>query len=171
MSTLSVEISTTVCPSWTWSPTLTAHSRMVPSLTDSPPAGVSMSTISPAPAPAPPSVSGSAGGASGAAADPLPLPFAVAAGAAPLPVAISASRAPTVTVSPSAAWIATTVPGGGRGDLGVDLVGRDLDQRLVGLDAVALLLVPFEDGALGHRLAHRGQGDLHCRIDRHKPPA
>jgi hypothetical protein len=39
MSTLSVEISTTVWPSSTASPTLTDHSRIVPSVTDSPPAG------------------------------------------------------------------------------------------------------------------------------------
>jgi hypothetical protein len=48
MSTLSVEISTTVWPSSTASPTFTAHSRIVPSVTDSPPVGVTMSTISPA---------------------------------------------------------------------------------------------------------------------------
>ena len=57
--------------------------------------------------------------------------------------------------------------GGGRGDLGVDLVGRDLDEGLVGLDGVALLLVPLEDGALGHRLAHRRQRDLNCGGDGH----
>ena len=44
MSTLSVESSTTVSPSSTVSPTCTAHSRIVPSWTDSPPAGVTMST-------------------------------------------------------------------------------------------------------------------------------
>src|ERR1700749_4767374 len=47
MSTLSVEISTTVSPSLTASPTLTDHSRLVPSVTDSPPVGVTMSTIFP----------------------------------------------------------------------------------------------------------------------------
>src|SRR3712207_8034415 len=41
-----------------------------------------------------------------------------------------------------------------RSDLCVDLVGGDLDESLVGLDAVALLLVPLQDGALGDRLAH-----------------
>ena len=87
---------------------------------------------------------------------------------APFAVAISASTAPTVTVSPSAKWIFTTVPAAGRGDLGVDLVGRDLDERLVGLDRVALLLVPLEDGALGHRLAHRGQRHLDRRAGRHE---
>ena len=47
-------------------------------------------------------------------------------------------------------------PARGRGDLGVDLVGRDLDHGLALLDGVALLLVPLEHGALGHRLAHLG---------------
>src|SRR5947209_7674789 len=45
MSTLSVEISTTVSPSLTASPTLTDHSRIVPSVTDSPPVGVTMSIV------------------------------------------------------------------------------------------------------------------------------
>src|SRR5437588_1860135 len=45
MSTLSVEISTTVSPSLTVSPTSTDHSRIVPSVTDSPPVGVTMSTV------------------------------------------------------------------------------------------------------------------------------
>src|SRR5919204_347412 len=40
-----------------------------------------------------------------------------------------------------------------RGHLGVDLVGGDLEQRLVDLDLVALLLQPARDGALGDRLA------------------
>jgi hypothetical protein len=58
-------------------------------------------------------------------------------------------------------------PAGGRRDLGVDLVGGDLDEDLVGLDGVPLLFVPLQDGALGHRLAHLRQGDLHCGVDRH----
>src|SRR2546423_1595764 len=40
----------------------------------------------------------------------------------------------------------------GGGDLGVHLVGDDLDQRLVLLDEVALLFQPAIDGALGDRL-------------------
>ena len=51
-------------------------------------------------------------------------------------------------------------PGGGSGNLGVDLVGRDLDDRLVGLDGVAGLLGPLEDHALGDRLAHGRHGDV-----------
>ena len=45
MSTLSVEISTTVSPSDTWSPTFTVHSRIVPSVTDSPISGISICTV------------------------------------------------------------------------------------------------------------------------------
>jgi hypothetical protein len=40
-----------------------------------------------------------------------------------------------------------------RGNLGVDFVGRDLDDVLVGLNRVALLLEPLRDGALDDRLA------------------
>ena len=49
--------------------------------------------------------------------------------------------------------------GHGGGDLGVDLVGGDLEQRLVDRDLVTDLLQPAGDGALGDRLAQRGQGD------------
>src|SRR5437899_2757597 len=45
----------------------------------------------------------------------------------------------------------------GRGDLGVDLVGGHLQQRLVGLDALADRLEPAGDGALGDALAECGQ--------------
>ena len=48
---------------------------------------------------------------------------------------------------------------GGR-DLGVDLVGGDLDDRLVLLDGLAGLLGPLEDRALGDRLAHRRHDDV-----------
>ena len=81
--------------------------------------------------------------------------------------AISASTAPTSTVSPSAAWIFTTVPRAGAGTsastLSVEISTSVSSASIV----VALLLVPLEDRALGHRLAHRGQGDLHCRV---RPP-
>jgi hypothetical protein len=81
-STLSVEISTIVSSSATASPGSFAHSRIVPSVTDSPMAGITISSVSPG------ASSASAGGA--------------AAGAAPFGE-ISASTAPTATVSPSAA--------------------------------------------------------------------
>ena len=58
--------------------------------------------------------------------------------------------------------------GGRGGDLGVDLVGRDLDEGLVLGDRVALLLVPFQDGALGDRVAHRRHDDFDRRVDRHQ---
>ena len=127
MSTLSVEISTIVSPSSTVSPTLTAHSRIVPSVTDSPPAGVTMSTISPARLGL---------GGLGARAR---LPFgcggrsgAVLGGDLGEQLAdLDGVALGDVELDDRAA--------GGRGDLGVDLVGRDLDEDLVGLDRVALL--------------------------------
>src|SRR5690606_27786594 len=48
----------------------------------------------------------------------------------------------------------------GRRDLGVDLVGRDLEQRLVDLDRVADRLEPPRHGALGDGLAERRELDL-----------
>jgi hypothetical protein len=57
--------------------------------------------------------------------------------------------------------------GCGRRNLGVDLVGGDLDERLVGLDRFALLLVPLQDGALADRLAHRRERHLNCCVHRH----
>jgi hypothetical protein len=54
-------------------------------------------------------------------------------------------------------------PGDGRGNLGVNLVGRHLEQRLVGLNVLAFSLQPASDSALGDALAelwHR-YGDRH----------
>ena len=45
-------------------------------------------------------------------------------------------------------------PGDRRGNLGVDLVGRDFEERLVPFDGVADFLEPFAQGALGDGLAH-----------------
>ena len=50
--------------------------------------------------------------------------------------------------------------GNRRGDFGVDLVRRDLDESLVDVDVVTDLLQPARDGAFGHALAQRGQRDL-----------
>src|SRR2546427_648654 len=47
-------------------------------------------------------------------------------------------------------------PGDGRGDLGVDFVGRDLEDRLVALDRIPDLLEPLGDGPLGDRFPHLG---------------
>ncbi len=54
---------------------------------------------------------------------------------------------------------------GGCGDLGVDLVGRDLDEGLVCAHLLADLLEPAGDGALGDALAElrHGDGDRHLR--------
>ena len=103
-STLSVEISTTVSSACTASPGCLCHSRIVPSETDSPMAGMTISRVA-----APLSVAGSesgSGSGGGLAAAPLPeAPFGL----------ISASTAPTATVSPSAARIFVTVPVVGAG--------------------------------------------------------
>ena len=53
----------------------------------------------------------------------------------------------------------------GRRDLGVDLVGRDVDDRLLVLDPVAHLLAPLDDRALGDRDAHLRHDDVdQCRV-------
>ena len=54
--------------------------------------------------------------------------------------------------------------GDGRGDLGVDLVGGDLEQRFVALDGVARLLQPLGEGAFGDGFAHLG----HDYVGRHR---
>ena len=58
-------------------------------------------------------------------------------------------------------------PGGGRRDLGVDLVGGDLEQGLVGLDVLAHLLEPPRDRALRDGDAHLGHHDVDCGSRRH----
>ncbi len=50
--------------------------------------------------------------------------------------------------------------GRGGGDLRVDLVRRDLDQKVVGFDLIALLLQPLRDRALDDRLAKLRHLDL-----------
>ena len=62
-------------------------------------------------------------------------------GAVPLPArsSITASRAPTGSVWPSVATILAITARRRRRNFGVHLVGRDLDQRLILLDAFALL--------------------------------
>ena len=52
--------------------------------------------------------------------------------------------------------------GGRRRNLGVHLVGRDLEERLVALDRVADLLDPADDRAFGDRLAHLRHHDVGC---------
>ena len=76
---------------------------------------------------------------------------------------ISPSTAPTCDRRSGSTRILDERSGGRSGHLGVDLVGRHLHQRLVGLDAVADLLQPLEHRAFGDRLPHRGHGDLNGR--------
>src|SRR5699024_134868 len=47
-----------------------------------------------------------------------------------------------------------------RGDLGVDLIGGDLEQRLVDLDLIAHGLQPLSHGTLGDTFTQRRQGHL-----------
>ncbi len=64
--------------------------------------------------------------------------------------------------------------GHGRRQLRVDLVGGDLDQRVVLGDLVARLHEPLENGALGHRIAHlrdRHVDDLAARAKARRSPA
>jgi hypothetical protein len=49
-------------------------------------------------------------------------------------------------------------------NLRVDLVGGDLEERLVGFDAVAHPFQPPGDGALGDRFPELGHGDVHERL-------
>jgi hypothetical protein len=44
--------------------------------------------------------------------------------------------------------------------VGIDLIGGDLEDRLVALDFVAHVLEPFRNGPLGDRLAHLGHDDI-----------
>ena len=55
-----------------------------------------------------------------------------------------------------------------RRHLGVDLVGRDLEQALVGLDVLAHLLEPLRDRPLGDGHAHLGHHDVGCACDCHQ---
>jgi hypothetical protein len=54
-------------------------------------------------------------------------------------------------------------PGYRRRNFCIHLVGRDLDERLIGLNVVAHLLQPSKHRPLGDRLAHLGHGDLDAR--------
>ncbi|MDQ0944048.1 hypothetical protein QFZ67_005753 [Streptomyces sp. V1I1] len=102
-----------------------------------------------------------AAGAAGASAGAAGASAAAGAGAAagaPLPSSMIASSAPTSTVSSSATLMDARMPAGRGRDLGVDLVGRHLEQGLVGLDSLALGLQPARDSALGDALAERRKG-------------
>ena len=83
----------------------------------------------------------------------------VRSAASPAPP-ITATTLLTGTVSPSLTLISVSTPAAGDGNLGIDLVGRDLEQRLVAVDRVADLLDPADDRAFGDRLAHLGHHDV-----------
>ena len=57
---------------------------------------------------------------------------------------------------------------GGARHLGIDLVRRDLEQRLVPLDRLADLAEPLRDRSLGHGDAHLGHHDLGLHSCRHR---
>ena len=68
--------------------------------------------------------------------------------------------APTSTSLPSSAATSCRTPAAGGRDFEADLVGLQLDQRLVRLDAVTGLLQPLGDRRLGDRFTERGYLDL-----------
>ena len=102
---------------------------------------------------------GAAGAGAGAGAGSALAAAGLAAGA-PAPSDSVPSSAPTSTVSPSAATISARVPAWRRVDFQSDLVGLQLQQRLVQRDRVARLLQPFRDRRFGDRLAQRGDLDF-----------
>ena len=158
-STLSVEISTIVSSSATASPGCLAHSRMTPSETDSPIAGITISTASPSRPPAP-----------------VGLGLGLGLGERRRPVARTRRAAVQRDLGEQRADVHGVALGGvdldhgarrGRGNFGVDLVRRDLDDRLVFRDGIAFLLVPFQDGSLGDRVPHRRHDHLDRGVDCH----
>ena len=114
----------------------------------------------PSAAPAAAGASGCAAGAGvGGAAAPASAGFAPA-----LISSITASSAPTSTVMSSCTLMATTTPPAGAGILCVHLVGADLQERLVGFDALAFFLEPPRDGALRDALAEAGHRHRHGHL-------
>ena len=110
-------------------------------------------------------VAGSAGAASGSGA----LSVAAASPSALPP--IWPSFVPTSTVAPSWTRICGQRPGGRARHFGIDLVGRDLEQRLVGLDLVALLLQPARDRPLRDGHTHLRHYDVDCGLRGHAAPS
>ena len=145
-STLSVEISTIVSSSATGSPGCLAHSRIVPSDTDSPIAGMTISTVS-------------------------PLAVGLRLGRRRRRRAVTRGDLGEHRADPDRVALGGVDLDHGAGDrgghLGVDLVGGDLDQDLVFGDLIAFLFVPFQDGALGDRVTHLRHGHFHRGVDRH----
>ena len=95
---------------------------------------------------------------------------------APLPALRSPRPSPSRSAPPPSAprpsgppstMISASTPAVGAGNLGVHLVGADLEDRLVALHRVADLLQPLRQRPLGDRFAHLGHDDVnacHVRI-------
>ena len=150
-STLSVEISTSGSSTATVSPGFTRHSRIVPSATESPISGKVTSTAR------------SPGGLAGRGAVALGLRLGGRGVAALALLDLGQHAAHLHGLVHLHEDLGERARGGG-GDLGVHLVGGHLDQRLVGLDGVALLLEPGKDGSLRHRLSGGGHRHLNGRL-------
>ena len=67
-------------------------------------------------------------------------------------------------VAPTSTRIAVSVPVTGDGISMVDLVGHDLNERIVALDAVADGLEPLSDDAFGYGFSDMGQFDDHVEF-------
>ena len=68
----------------------------------------------------------------------------------------------TCTVAPACTLMSCKVPRSGRGNFGVNLVGRDLEQRFVALYFLSRLLQPLGNGSFKNRFPHLGH-DYICR--------
>ncbi len=198
MSTLSVETSRSGSSTATSSPSCFSHRVTVPSVTDSPSAGIFTVVPSPDPPESPDAVgAGAAAGCSWGSASGCLLRCGVGLRLGRLLATLVAGlrhgvavglvgdlvvRAGTLRTGLLATGVATRRgravtddrevgadrhrvvlldedllqrAGHRRGDLGVDLVGRDLEQRLVDLDGVADPLEPARHGPFGDGLAER----------------
>ena len=77
------------------------------------------------------------------------------------PAAMRQRTVPVVTVSSGCTRISASVPATGEGSSASTLSVEISTSRSSASTRVADLLQPLEDGALGHRLAHLGQRDVH----------
>ena len=176
VSTLSVDTSSSGSSSATSSPTSFSQRVTVPSVTDSPSAGRTTSVPSAEPPPEAASAVGAGAGASASAAGRGGLRGGLRLGGRGLLGGRGRGGGGRARAVVDDGQLGADLDGlvlgdldgrehagGGRGDLGVDLVGRHLQQRLVGLDALALGLQPAGDGALGDALTEcrKGYGNRH----------
>ena len=184
VSTLSVDTSTSGSSTWTESPTFLSQRVTVPSVTDSPSSGISTGVALPPPVGA--AVLRVRAGARAPAGPRARVPAGPRERApAPARIRRQVGSAPARALSERAAFdgvaddgqLAADLDGvvllgddlgqhtrGGRGDFGVDLVGRHFNERLVEFDRVAFLLEPAGDRPLGDALTEcrhlDGEGHL-----------